>query len=214
MASARDEIWDTLKEHFGEPKSQNMRSVRGKAINSLLEIGATPDEIERRLANASPPLKTVPSLVKRWDELDQPSAPVEKPVTIRQAYEAFFPGHPFVLSVWKQALGDFSPEEIINAFERIAYTSPFPPGAGAVRVKLINQRLGEAAPLSPEEALMTARQRQAEVAAGLSHEEGLDEIIAKAWRDMKKLSSVFDDKIFLQEYRKQLEEFYATYGRS
>lgn len=41
----RDEIWDTLTEHFGEPRTKSERGRRNKAVGELREAGATPDEI-------------------------------------------------------------------------------------------------------------------------------------------------------------------------
>ncbi len=40
----RDFLWDTLAEHFGEPRTRTERSQFGKVVAELLEAGAQPDE--------------------------------------------------------------------------------------------------------------------------------------------------------------------------
>lgn len=41
----RDEIWDTITEHFGEPRTQSERKRRNGAVRELREAGATPEEV-------------------------------------------------------------------------------------------------------------------------------------------------------------------------
>jgi hypothetical protein len=40
----RDDLWDTLAEHFGEPRTKTERTQFGKVVAELLEAGATPME--------------------------------------------------------------------------------------------------------------------------------------------------------------------------
>jgi hypothetical protein len=42
--SPKDDLWDTLAEHFGEPRTRTERSQFGKVIVELLEAGASPQE--------------------------------------------------------------------------------------------------------------------------------------------------------------------------
>jgi hypothetical protein len=41
----RDDLWDTLAEHFGEPRTKTERTQFGKVIAELLEAGATQMEV-------------------------------------------------------------------------------------------------------------------------------------------------------------------------
>jgi hypothetical protein len=41
----RDDLWDTLAEHFGEPRTKTERSQFGKVLSELLEAGATQEEV-------------------------------------------------------------------------------------------------------------------------------------------------------------------------
>ena len=45
---ARNEIWDTLTDLFGDPTTRTAQRLRGKMVASLRGAGATPDEILRR----------------------------------------------------------------------------------------------------------------------------------------------------------------------
>jgi hypothetical protein len=45
----RDEIWDTLTEHFGEPRTKSERGRRNAAVRELRDAGARPDEIRTAL---------------------------------------------------------------------------------------------------------------------------------------------------------------------
>lgn len=208
----RDEIWDALVGLYGEPTNQGARGRRNKAVKMLKESGATPVEIEERYkagkAEGLHRSDTDVAFANNWDILGRPRTD-----EVEAAFKALWPGKPFS-SGWEVILAGFTPEEIIETLERASYSSPFPPGAGEVRRKLIHQRLGDKAPLEPKEALLRARQRQAETAAGLISDEGLDEFITKAWQQMKLLSHSFDDSVFLTEYQKLLEDFYFSYGRS
>ena len=40
----RDDVWDVLAEHFGEPRTRTERSQFGKVVAELLEAGASPEE--------------------------------------------------------------------------------------------------------------------------------------------------------------------------
>lgn len=42
----RDDVWDCLAGHFGEPRTSTERSRFGKVVRELLEAGATPEETE------------------------------------------------------------------------------------------------------------------------------------------------------------------------
>ena len=42
----RDQIWDTLTEHFGEPRTRSERGRRNRAVRELKEAGATPEELQ------------------------------------------------------------------------------------------------------------------------------------------------------------------------
>ena len=43
----RDDLWDKLAEHFGDPRTSTERSRFGKVVGELLEAGATPEETDR-----------------------------------------------------------------------------------------------------------------------------------------------------------------------
>jgi hypothetical protein len=40
----RDDVWDELARHFGEPRTKTERTQFGKVINELMECGATVEE--------------------------------------------------------------------------------------------------------------------------------------------------------------------------
>jgi hypothetical protein len=40
----RDDVWDVLALHFGEPRTKTERTQFGKVIAELLEAGASPEE--------------------------------------------------------------------------------------------------------------------------------------------------------------------------
>lgn len=42
----RDDVWDQLAEHFGEPRTKTERTQFGKVVGELLEAGATADEVK------------------------------------------------------------------------------------------------------------------------------------------------------------------------
>ena len=42
----RDDIWDSLTAHFGEPRTKTERSMVGRVVSELLEAGATSQETE------------------------------------------------------------------------------------------------------------------------------------------------------------------------
>jgi len=43
----RDDVWDELAEHFGEPRTATERSQFGKVVKELLEAGATREEVRK-----------------------------------------------------------------------------------------------------------------------------------------------------------------------
>ncbi len=40
----RDDVWDSLTAHFGEPRTKTERSMFGRVVAELLEAGATSQE--------------------------------------------------------------------------------------------------------------------------------------------------------------------------
>ncbi len=45
--SLRDQVWDQLTAHFGEPRTKTERTMYGKVVAELLEAGVTADEAEK-----------------------------------------------------------------------------------------------------------------------------------------------------------------------
>lgn len=43
----RDDVWDELAGHFGEPRTQTERTQFGKVVNELMETAATPEEVRK-----------------------------------------------------------------------------------------------------------------------------------------------------------------------
>jgi len=43
----RDDVWDELAEHFGEPRTKTERTAFGKVVNELMETAATPEEVRK-----------------------------------------------------------------------------------------------------------------------------------------------------------------------
>ena len=43
----KDDVWDVLAEHFGEPRTKTERSQFGKVVAELLEAGANEQETRR-----------------------------------------------------------------------------------------------------------------------------------------------------------------------
>ena len=76
--TARDEVWDTLSDLFGEPSTQTNRSLRGKLVKSLSAAGADETEIRQRVqtwpAHFPDATLTETALEKHWDRLGQPPA--------------------------------------------------------------------------------------------------------------------------------------------
>lgn len=68
-----DPIWDTLTEGFGPATTRDAQSRRGKAVKTLVEAGATPDDVlarGKRWRNHFPGATlTQEALVKWWDTL-------------------------------------------------------------------------------------------------------------------------------------------------
>ncbi len=44
--SPRDQVWDTLTEHFGNPRTKTERGMFGRVCAELLEAGATAEETD------------------------------------------------------------------------------------------------------------------------------------------------------------------------
>ena len=42
----KDDVWDSLAAHFGEPRTTTEKNRFGKVIRELLEAGATPEETD------------------------------------------------------------------------------------------------------------------------------------------------------------------------
>lgn len=42
----RDDVWDRLAAHFGEPRTKTERTQFGKVVAELLEAGASPKEVD------------------------------------------------------------------------------------------------------------------------------------------------------------------------
>lgn len=45
--SPKDDVWDTLTAHFGNPRTKTERSMYGKVVAELLEAGVTAEEAEK-----------------------------------------------------------------------------------------------------------------------------------------------------------------------
>ena len=61
----RQEVWDTLTEHFGEPRMDTERKMFGRVVAELLRGGATADETRKACAYVlatfdSPSVNAVP----------------------------------------------------------------------------------------------------------------------------------------------------------
>ena len=46
IRTPKDDLWDSLASHFGEPRTKTERSRFGKVVGELLEAGATPEETD------------------------------------------------------------------------------------------------------------------------------------------------------------------------
>lgn len=75
---ARNEVWDTLAELFGEPTTRTNQSLRGKLVKSLSEAGATGDTVRTRVQawpfHFPDATLTETALEKHWDRLGRPPA--------------------------------------------------------------------------------------------------------------------------------------------
>ena len=68
----RDAVWDSLTEHFGNPRTKTERTMFGRVVKELLEAGATQEETDKAcqyvLANFdSPSVNAVP----KWFSISQ-----------------------------------------------------------------------------------------------------------------------------------------------
>src|SRR3990172_2477056 len=77
-ARPRDDLWDRLVFYFGKPANDDERGLRNRALKLLRQAGATPDEVDRRVA-AWPGLYdgatlTPKALASHWSELGRPPA--------------------------------------------------------------------------------------------------------------------------------------------
>lgn len=43
----KDDVWDTLTAHFGEPRTKTERAMVGRVVAELLEAGATEEETRK-----------------------------------------------------------------------------------------------------------------------------------------------------------------------
>lgn len=79
---ARDRVWDTLAEIFGEPTTRTNRGLRGKLVKSLSNADATPAEIRTRVQawplHFPDATLTETALEKHWDRLARPPARASK----------------------------------------------------------------------------------------------------------------------------------------
>lgn len=48
--SPKDDVWDSLAEHFGEPRTTTEKNRFGKVVRELLEAGATAEETDNACA--------------------------------------------------------------------------------------------------------------------------------------------------------------------
>jgi hypothetical protein len=43
----RDDVWDEMATHFGEPRTKTERTQFGRVVNELMEAGATVEEVRK-----------------------------------------------------------------------------------------------------------------------------------------------------------------------
>jgi hypothetical protein len=90
--AARDRVWDTLAEVFGEPTTRTNRSLRGKVVKSLAGAGATRDQIVDRVRawplHFPDATLTETALEKHWDRLGLPPAKASRADVERYETEA------------------------------------------------------------------------------------------------------------------------------
>ncbi len=43
----RDDVWDELAEHFGEPRTKTERTQFGRVVNELMETAASVEEVRK-----------------------------------------------------------------------------------------------------------------------------------------------------------------------
>jgi len=78
----RDAIWNALSDTFGEPATSTEKSNRGRQVRELLEVAATPDEIQRRIQEHSRRRLnwklTANALIKHWTDLEPKATDARK----------------------------------------------------------------------------------------------------------------------------------------
>ncbi len=76
----KDDVWDTLTAHFGEPRTKTERAMFGRVVVELLEAGATSQETDKACAYVisafdSPSVNAVP----KWFSVAQNGAAKKSP---------------------------------------------------------------------------------------------------------------------------------------
>jgi hypothetical protein len=85
----RDDVWDELAEHFGEPRTKTERTQFGKVVNELMECGATPEEVRRvciyvKTAFDSPSVFAITKWFSAALKADRPGKMSEQQAAIEQ----------------------------------------------------------------------------------------------------------------------------------
>jgi hypothetical protein len=225
MSDYRDVVWDTLEELFGSPTNDPSRARRNKAVTAIRQSTGLPTGKGKQQVEAEGDFdyEAITSLIKEkfdaypdylgtitdvafannWDRIDLDKAEESRETSVvEETYKALWPRTTFDINGWRRILQGFGASEILDMMERISYSSPFPPGAGEVRRRLINQRLGDKAPPTLEEALSLYHTRRQQAAAGLPLDH-LHPLIYDAWHD--------NDRVFEKRYQERLELFYINY---
>lgn len=221
---ARDVVWDTLVEIFGEATNTNTKGQRNKAVKLLKESGATPEEIkvrwERYGRMYSGAAKTPLALANRWDDLG-PAVPTHPGpeeagatwTTVEYFWKAQYPSRPIDIAIWQGQLSRWSSEQVIRALRSHSFSSPYAPGVSEIERRLITEELGPEAPPSPQIALAMVRQLSEDVGSGLSARP-VPPAVSEAITEMRKVTNSLDDRVFLEVYGAVLERIYSNYGRS
>jgi len=153
-------------------------------------------------------LNTPEALASNWSRLAE-----DKPRNeVASTFRAIWPNGKFDEAGWKEILRGFYPSEITKALEHLGYSHEYPPGAVTVKKYLIHERLGDEAPLDPEEALQVAQTYRESVLS--SYGDGgieLDAMVHDAYALTQQRAGVFDSKVFLSIYRDLLADFYSEW---
>lgn len=82
VRSEQDAVWNALADEFGQPNTSTEKTNRGRQVRELLEVGATPDEIQRRIKeHARRRLNwklTANALIKHWTDLEPKATDARK----------------------------------------------------------------------------------------------------------------------------------------